>query len=210
MASGRPRGRGSVAGPVPGSIARSIVLASRSPQRREILSRLGIEFTAVSPDVEELREGEPASVVRENALRKARAGLVATGATALVIGCDTEVVLDGRVLGKPAGAEQALAGLRSLSGRRHEVLSGLAIVGPAVAEGETPERSGVSRSLVDFKRLDEATLERYVASGEWRERAGGYAIQGLGAALVERVEGDVANVIGLPVGLLWELAPELL
>jgi septum formation protein len=140
--------------------------------------------------------------VLESARRKARA-VDAVGA--LVIGCDTEVVLDGTALGKPDDEAAARTHLGRLAGRSHEVLSGLALLGPE------PEqvREGVERSEVTFATLSEADIDRYVASGEWRERAGGYAIQGLGSTLVERVEGDLSNVIGLPVGLLLELAPEL-
>jgi septum formation protein len=178
----------------------NLVLASGSPQRREILARLGIEFEVAVPEIEELREGEPEAVVVENARRKARA---VDRPHELVLGCDTEVVVDGILLGKPADEEQARDYLERLSGREHEVLSGLVILGP----GEGEERSGVERSTVRFRELGGAAIERYLASGEWRERAGAYAIQGLGSTLVAAVEGDVANVIGLPVGLLIELCP---
>jgi nucleoside triphosphate pyrophosphatase len=140
--------------------------------------------------------------VLANARRKAEA-VPAPGA--LVIGCDTEVVLDGRVLGKPAGPAQARVYLQELSGRRHEVISGLALLGPEPGRA----REGVARSQVSFRVLSDRDLTEYLASGEWRERAGGYAIQGRGASLAERVEGDLDNVIGLPVQLLFELAPEL-
>jgi septum formation protein len=165
------------------------------------MQALGVEFEVVVPDVEEIEEGEPAQVVLENARLKANAG-PAEGA--VVIGCDTEVVVDGRILGQPGTAEDARSYLLMLSGREHEVLSGLVVAGE---DGE--ERSGVCSSTVTFRRLGENEVERYVDSGEWRERAGGYALQGLGSTLVARVEGDVANVIGLPIGLLLELAPEL-
>jgi nucleoside triphosphate pyrophosphatase len=165
------------------------------------MQALGVEFEVVVPDVEELGEGEPAQVVLENARLKANA-VPAEGA--VVIGCDTEVVVDGRILGQPGTAEEARSYLLMLSGREHEVLSGLVVAGE---DGE--ERSGVCSSTVTFRRLGENEVERYVDSGEWRERAGGYALQGLGSTLVARVEGDVANVIGLPIGLMLELAPEL-
>jgi septum formation protein len=122
----------------------------------------------------------------------------------MVIACDTDVVLDGKALGKPADEAEARAYLDRMSGRAHEVLSGLVVL----ADGE--ERSGLERTTVVFKTLDEAVKERYVRFGEWRGRSGGYAIQTLGSTLVERVEGSVSNVVGLPVGLLVELAPELL
>lgn len=137
----------------------------------------------------------------ENARRKARA--VTASADALVIACDTDVVLDGVVLGKPADAGEARAYLDRMSARPHEVLSGLVVL-----VGEE-ERSGLERTTVVFKSLSEAEKERYVAFGEWAGRSGGYAIQTLGSTLVERVEGSVSNVVGLPVGLLAELAPAL-
>jgi septum formation protein len=137
-----------------------------------------------------------------NARRKAAA---AQQAGALVVGCDTEVVIDGRVLGKPADEAQAREYLQQLSGRSHEVLSGLALLGPEQGQA----REGVARSVVTFKQLDGKRIDAYLDSGEWHDRAGGYAIQGLGATLAERVEGDLFNVIGLPVELLFELAPEL-
>jgi septum formation protein len=121
----------------------------------------------------------------------------------VVVACDTDVVLDGRALGKPADAEAARGYLDRMSGRRHEVLSGLVVI----ADGE--ERSGLERTGVVFKHLNEAEKGRYVDFGEWRGRSGGYAIQTLGSTLVERIEGSVSNVVGLPVGLLFELAPEL-
>ena len=138
----------------------------------------------------------------ENARRKA-AAVQAPGA--LVIGCDTEVVVDGRVLGQPVDEAAARKYLELLSGRLHEVLSGLVLLGPEPGRS----REGVRRSVVTFRPLGEDEIDRYLGSGEWRDRAGGYAIQGLGSTLAERVEGDLANVIGLPVGLLLELAPEL-
>lgn len=184
-----------------------VILASASPRRREILRRLGVEFDALVPRVEELTEGDPEHVVVENARRKARAGLEQTGEKAgvLVLGADTEVVLDGRVLGKAADVGEARERLEALSGRTHEVVGALAILG-----GGVRERSGVARSYVTFRRLDRDLLELYLRSGEWRDRAGAYAIQGLGSALVERLEGDFANVVGLPVRLLADLVPELL
>ncbi len=138
----------------------------------------------------------------ENARRKARA--VERPAGALVIACDTDVVLDGEVLGKPADAGESRAYLDRMSGRGHTVMSGLVVLDEA---GE--ERSGLDRSEVVFKRLTDAEKQRYVDFGEWQGRSGGYAIQTLGSTLVERLEGSVSNVVGLPVGLLVELAPTL-
>jgi len=162
-----------------------------------------LHFEVVVPDVEEAHGGDPGEDVLESARRKARA---AAAPDALAIGCDTEVAIDGTALGKPDDEATAREHLERLSGRSHEVLSGLVLLGPEPDQA----REGVARSLVTFASLSDEVTELYIASGEWRERAGGYAIQGLGSTLVERVEGSVSNVVGLPVGLLFELAPELL
>ncbi len=152
------------------------------------------------PGVEELTGGDPEAEVVENARMKARA----VERDGLVIACDTDVVLDGKALGKPAGEVEAREYMERMSGRAHVVMSGLLVL----ADGE--ERSGLERTTVVFKRLGEAEIQRYVRFGEWEGRSGGYAIQTLGSTLVERIEGSVSNVVGLPVGLLAELAPELL
>ena len=174
-----------------------LTLASGSPQRRAILEQLGLDFRVVVPDVEELTEGEPRELALENARRKARA---VDGE--LVLAADTEVVLDGRALGKPADTEQAEDFLRRLSGRAHEVVSGI------VLRRGPDERSDVASTTVRFRRLDDRDIGWYVASEEWRGRAGGYAIQGRGAALVEAIDGDYWNVVGLPVAALVRLMPE--
>jgi septum formation protein len=176
-----------------------LILASRSPQRRAILEQLGVDFRVVAPDVEELSEGEPRRLVAENARRKA----AAVGG-ARVLGVDTAVVLDGRVLGKPRDPAEAETFLRRLSGRTHEVMSGIAL------RDERGERADVAVTRVRFRLLEPVDIAWYVDSGEWRERAGGYAIQARGAALVEAIEGDYWNVVGLPVAALLRLAPDLL
>jgi septum formation protein len=186
-----------------------LTLASASPRRREILASLGIPFDVVIPDVEELTDGAPEEVVVENARRKAAAGRQA-GEDTLTLGVDTEVILAGRLLGKASDRTEARRRLEALSGRTHTVLSGVVLYGASPPDAEPAERSGVARSEVTFRELDETTLETYLASGEWRDRAGAYAIQGLGSILIERVEGDFSNVVGLPVTLLLALAPELL
>jgi septum formation protein len=192
----------------------SVTLASGSPQRSEILRKLGIEFDVIVPGVAELSGGDPEVEVLENARRKANAARAGggvgggspapTGPARLVIACDTDVVLDGKALGKPADKREAWEYLERMSGRDHTVMSGLVVL----VDGE--ERSGLERTSVVFKELSEAEIERYVRFGEWRGRSGGYAIQTLGSTLVERIEGSVSNVVGLPVGLLATLAPELL
>jgi septum formation protein len=176
-----------------------LVLASRSPQRRAILEQLAIEFRVEVPDVQEVTRGEPRRLVAENARRKAAA---VSGER--VLGVDTAVVLDGRAFGKPGDLAEADAFLRRLSGRTHEVMSGIAL------RGGRGERSDVAVTRVRFRLLERADIDWYLASGEWAERAGGYAIQGQGAALVEAIEGDYWNVVGLPVAALLRLAPDLL
>jgi len=178
----------------------NLVLASASPRRSELLSLLGLDFDVVPAGVAELTEGDPTVIVVENALRKARA---IDRPDALVLGVDTDVVCDGRLLGKPADDGDATARLRALSGRTHEVLSGIALV------GRGRERRELVRTAVTFRDLDDREIEAYVASGEWRDRAGGYAVQGLGSSLVERIEGDLSNVIGLPIPALSRMIAEL-
>jgi len=177
-----------------------IVLASASPQRRAILEQLGLEFRVQVPDVEEVASGEPRALVIENALRKARS---VEGET--VLGVDTVVVAgDGAILGKPTDEKQARTYLERLAGTEHAVWSGLALLNGG------RERTAAAVTLVSFRRLEPADLDWYLASSEWRGRAGGYAIQGRGAALVKRIEGDYLNVVGLPVAELVRLAPDLL
>jgi septum formation protein len=176
-----------------------LILASASPQRRAILEQLGVEFRVEVPDVEELVEGDPRDMVLENALRKAR-----SRSGDLVLGADTAVVLGDRVLGKPRDRAEAAEFLAALNGSTHEVMTGIAVVD---AGGE---RSDVAVTQVRFRALDRTTLDWYLATGEWRDRAGAYAIQGRGAALVESIEGDYWNVVGLPVPALLRLVPDLL
>jgi septum formation protein len=183
-----------------------LVLASRSPQRRALLEALGLDLEVHAPEVEEETKGEPRDLVVRNALRKGEA-VAADRQGVLVIAGDTEVVIDGEVLGQPVDEAEARVHLQRLSGSEHHVLGGLALINPGA--GDQP-RTGVDVSTVAFRELDDRLLDVYLASGEWRGRAGSYAIQGLGSALVDVVRGDVSNVIGLPVGLLLRLAPELL
>jgi septum formation protein len=184
-----------------------IVLASGSPQRRALLSALGLDFEVRAPAVEEETDGDPHELVLLNARRKLEAVAPAADG-ALVIAGDTEVVIDGEVLGQPGNVAEARSHLERLSGREQQVLGGLALLSADRGTGDEP-RTGVEVSAVAFRKLEPSLLEAYLASGEWRGRAGSYAIQGLGSALVDAVRGDVSNVIGLPVGLLLRLAPEL-
>ena len=115
-------------------------------------------------------------------------------------------MVDGTALGKPGTADEARRYLALLAGRDHQVLSGICLIGP----GEGAVREGVARSTVTFRDPPPREVDRYIRSGEWRDRAGGYALQGLGSTLVAALEGDVSNVIGLPISLLLDLAPEIL
>jgi len=171
-----------------------LVLASSSPRRREILGLLGIEFTVVEPDYaeEDIAGLDPAALAEAHARGKAAA---VPGER--VLGVDTLVALDGRVFGKPADAGEAREFLRALSGRTHTVHSGLCL---RVGGVEQLRRAA---SDVTFAPLSDADVEWYVGTGEWHDRAGAYAVQGRGAALVRSVDGDFQNVVGLPV-------PELL
>jgi septum formation protein len=176
-----------------------LVLASRSPQRRAILEQLGIPFDVVLPEYEEeLGGSDPAETVRENARGKARS-VAGAGVGRPVLGVDTEVVLDGRVFGKARTAGEAEVMLEALAGQTHEVVSGLCLLTPAWEEVEHE----VTR--VSFRELDARDLATYVGIAEWEGRAGAYAVQGRGAALVERIEGDYLNVVGLPAALLVRL-----
>ena len=183
-----------------------LTLASASPQRRAILEQLGIAFEVRPSNVEELTQGDPREVVLQNALAKARA---VEGE--LVLACDTEVNVDGRVLGKPADEAEARAMLSRLAGRMHEVLGGLVLRCTPEPGSDRPvsrvqrELTAIASTRVWFRELDPDEIEAYVASGEWRGRAGGYAIQGRGAALVQRIDGDFWNVVGLPVPELVRL-----
>ena len=177
-----------------------LLLASTSPQRRAILEQLGIQFDVMAPAYE---EHDPpglaaADAVRAHAAGKARSVVDAADGR-LVLGVDTTVVLDGQRFGKPASEDDARRMLEALAGHTHDVVSGLCLTGEGdeVVEHETTK--------VRFRPLTVAEIDGYVATGEWEGRAGGYAIQGRGAVLVERIEGDYLNVVGLPGALLLRL-----
>ena len=189
-----------------GDGVKPVVLASSSPRRRRLLRELGVEFSVRVPDVDERPlPGElPGPHVRRLALAKARAvirGLAPGCGAHWVVGADTVVVLDGRILGKPRDARDAQRMLARLSGRTHEVLTGVALV-PA-AGGRA--RTAVVRSRVEMKPFDAVTIRRYVAGGEPLDKAGAYAVQGHGRRLVARVRGSLTNVVGLPVERLGRL-----
>jgi septum formation protein len=173
------------------SPAPPLLLASVSPQRRAILEQLGIPFDVVPPQYDEVGD-DPV----EHAAGKARS---VDGGDRPILGVDTIVVCDGRVLGKPIHDGEAEEMLDSLAGNTHEVVSGLCLRTPAWEE----LHRDVTR--VTFRPLTPRDLANYLATGEWKNRAGGYAIQGIGAGLVEKIDGDYLNVVGLPAGLLVRL-----
>jgi septum formation protein len=185
-----------------------LVLASGSPQRRELLARLGVPFTVRVSGAGEREQGaDPAAIAVENALAKARAAVI-DGRSEWVLGCDTIVVLDGVIYGKPSDEAAARATMTALGGRTHEVLSGVALL--LAAPDGVQERTALARSRVTFRPVDEQLLDWYVSTGEWRGRSGGYAIQGAtGARLSLGVEGEEENVVGLPLETVVSLCPEL-
>ncbi|WLH13601.1 Maf family protein [Pseudomonas hefeiensis] len=174
-----------------------LYLASGSPRRRELLAQIGVSFTAVGADIDEtpLDDETPSAYVERLARGKAEAGrrALATGVDGCVLGADTAVVLDGRILGKPLDQADAMAMLLSLSGRDHEVLTAIAVL-----DGQRCE-SRVVRSRVSFRAITEQQALAYWNSGEPRDKAGGYGIQGLGAVFVAGLEGSYSAVVGLPL-----------
>ena len=190
-------------GGVSAAPAPPLLLASTSPQRRAILEQLGLPFDEVAPRYEEHDppDAEPIELVRAHAQGKARsvAGLAGDRP---VLGVDTTVVCGGRVFAKASGPDEAAAMLDAFGGTTHEVVSGLCLLTPGWQELCT------ETTRVTFRPLTARDIAAYVASGEWEGRAGAYAIQGLGAGLVERIEGDYLNVVGLPAALLVRLLAE--
>jgi septum formation protein len=177
-----------------------LLLASTSPQRRAILEQLDLPFDVVAPDYVEHDDADasPVDAVEAHALGKARS-VAGLAAGRIVVGVDTAVVLDGRSYGKASTDAEAFATLTALAGRAHEVVSGLCVLGDGF------EHVGHDTTRVSFRSLSELEIAAYVATGEWAGRAGAYAIQGRGAALVERIEGDYLNVVGLPASLLLDV-----
>ena len=180
-----------------------LILASTSPRRRELLAAAGFAFDVVASDADEDAPGglTPAEVAIRNARAKATA-LQANPGT-LVIGADTVVALGGQIFGKPASPDDAIRTLEALSGRTHEVVTGVAIA------GETDVTTFHETTRVTFRELERGEIETYVATGEPMDKAGAYGIQGEGKRLVEGIEGDYDNVVGLPVGRLSEMLGEL-
>ena len=182
-----------------------IILASGSPRRRELLEHMGIrEFAVISPDaVESLADGlPPAEQVERLARRKAEAVAAQVSPDALIIAADTVVTLEGTILGKPADEEEAFRMLSALSGVRHQVYTGV-----TVAQGGKV-LTGPEVTSVDFRSLEPEEVELYIATGECMDKAGAYGIQGYGALLIEGINGDYYNVVGLPVARLARMLKE--
>ena len=178
----------------------NIVLASGSPRRRELLNMIGLSGFTVIPDLtdEEVPQGlSPEQVVCHIALQKAKNVSQSCGAGDIVIAADTLVYLDGKLLGKPDCAEDAAKMLRALSGKRHTVYTGLALL------KDGAQNIGSEATDVFFRDIAEAEIQAYVSTGEPMDKAGAYAAQGRGAIFVERVEGDFFNVMGLPLCRLF-------
>lgn len=174
----------------------SIILASNSPRRRELLAQIGIrDFQILSPDVDEAVESglSPARMVEALSLRKARAAAGRAGAEDLILAADTVVALDGAVLGKPRDEAAAFAMLTSLSGREHQVYTGVTV---ALGDRVVTQHE---QTAVAFRELQPDEILGYIATGEPMDKAGAYGVQGKGALLVERLDGDFFNVMGLPV-----------
>jgi septum formation protein len=181
------------------TLERTLTLASSSPRRRQLLEMLGIPVRVVSPNVSEVRR--PVETPVDYVERLAREKALAVPGR-LVLGADTTVVVRDEILEKPVDAVDALRMLRKLQGRTHQVVTSIALVA-----GETIHQATDVTNVV-FRRLDDAFLEAYVATGEPMDKAGAYGIQGYGAALVERVDGDFFSVMGLPIRLVLELLDE--
>ncbi|MBT2290504.1 septum formation inhibitor Maf [Paenibacillus albidus] len=181
--------------------SRLIILASGSPRRRELLSLLGLPFEVITSDADESTPPEwtPAEIVRGLALRKAEAVRAAAGERdAVIVGSDTIVVLDDKVLGKPVDELDSKTMLAALQGRTHKVYTGVACIG--LQDGRTSVDHRVTS--VTMRAMNDVEIAAYIATGEPADKAGSYAIQGLGATLVDRIEGCYFNVVGLPLSLL--------
>ncbi len=174
-----------------------LLLASASVRRREMLERVGFSLEVHPADVDERPQDGEAPEAYVARVARAKAIAVARRSDLWVLAADTTVTLDKAILGKPESPEEATKMLRWLSGRTHQVLTAFMLIGER--DDKTVIREGLVASDVTMLELDAAVLADYVASGEWRGKAGGYAIQGIGAALVKEVRGSVTNVIGLPL-----------
>lgn len=184
-----------------------LILASSSPRRIEILRTVAWPFEALPVDIDEARhqDEKAATYVERLAGEKAQAAAAVRGAGSTIIGADTVVVIEGEILGKPTDEDDARRMLRQLSARWHQVLTGIAILDGAPSEIRVAHET----TEVKFAAMNEAEIDWYVASGEPLDKAGAYAIQGLGSRFIEGIRGDYFNIVGLPVRLLYQLVTEL-
>lgn len=187
----------------------TLILASSSPRRQELIRSLGLPYIIRVSDADETVEGEitPSEMVEMLSLRKAatvREQLRSSGEQGVIIGSDTIVVFDGKVLGKPADEQDSFRMLKWLQGATHQVYSGIACVDAATGKQAVAHRI----TQVRMKPLSDEQIWRYIATGEPKDKAGSYAIQGLGATIVDSIEGDYFNVVGLPLSLLSDLLLE--
>ncbi|MFO7618745.1 MAG: Maf family protein [Thermoplasmata archaeon] len=183
-----------------------VILASGSPRRKELLARIVDDFEVVSSNIDECmkKDAMPTEVAIRNALEKARI-VSSSNSDALVIGADTVVALDGTIIGKPDCPEKAMRILKSLSGRTHQVITGVAIV----HAGRGIERTGSESTEVTFRDLSEEAIKGYVAAGTCLDKAGGYGIQDIGGEFVRSIAGDYDNAVGLPLKLISKIMGEM-
>ncbi len=181
---------------------RDFILASSSPRRFELLRQIGLPFQSIVPSVDESTDStDPVEIVSELSVRKA-AAVAKNNPLSVVIAADTVVAVNGNILGKPHGDGQAAEMLRMMSGRSHFVFTGVTVICDGRIE------TAICRTEVFFKELTEEQIAAYIASAEPYDKAGAYGIQGKGALLVDRIDGDYANVVGLPVSMLYEMLKE--
>ena len=182
-----------------------LILASASPRRADLLRAAGIKVDVRPANVDEaVRPGEPPEQYACRLAREKALAISIRSPGRLILGADTVVVVNGLILGKPNDADDAIRMLRLLSGRRHDVITGVALVAPDGASGPRVD-SRAEATAVEFAPLSDSEIEWYVASGEPMDKAGGYAIQGLASRFVTRVEGSYSNVVGLPIALVYEM-----
>lgn len=182
-----------------------LILASASPRRKELLAQIGVAFKQCSVDIDEsvLPRELPEDYVRRLACEKSQAGFLSNDQQCAVLGADTTVVVDGKILSKPESEDQAVAMLQQLSGRTHQVMTGIALTNKGFTDSQ------VVVTHVTFKKLDAELCHRYWQTQEPCDKAGGYGIQGYGAVFVERIEGSYSNVVGLPLSETSELLDKI-
>jgi len=181
-----------------------LILASASPRRQEILRNAGIEFTVQTADIDEIvHQGESPRECAERLAREKARTVAKREPGSFVLGADTIVVVDGEILGKPRDEADAARMLRLLSGRGHEVITGVCLIGPGWTESVQSERT-----LVAMSEISEREIQAYVATGEPMDKAGAYAIQGMASRWIPRIEGDYFNVVGLPMALVSRMLKE--